>query len=157
MNILWRLDMHNILSFSAGKLATLAALAATMSAPCFADQVRLTGANEVPPVETPATATGWIDVAADGAVTGHVTTVGIDGTMAHIHLAPAGKNGPAIISLVKDGGEWKVPAGAKLNGDQLNSYRSGNLYVNVHSDSHKSGEIRAQLSSTAATAATAGY
>jgi hypothetical protein len=38
-----------------------------------------------------------------------------------------------------------VPAGAKLDADQLKAYRAGELYVNVHSEAHKPGEIRGQL------------
>jgi CHRD domain len=35
--------------------------------------------------------------------------------------------------------------GSKLTDEQFASFTSGNLYVNVHSPDHKSGEIRAQL------------
>jgi hypothetical protein len=40
---------------------------------------------------------------------------------------------------------WSIPAGAKLNDAQYDAFKSGNLYVNVHSAQHKGGEIRAQL------------
>jgi hypothetical protein len=66
--------------------------------------------------------------------------------MAHIHLAGPGKNGPAIITLIKSGDNvWSVPDNAKLTDDQYKSFMSGDLYVNVHSDAHKGGEIRTQL------------
>jgi hypothetical protein len=66
--------------------------------------------------------------------------------MAHIHEGAIGKNGPPIITLEKGADEsWTVPAGSKLTDEQYKSFRAGNLYVNVHSDQHKSGEIRAQL------------
>jgi CHRD domain len=39
-----------------------------------------------------------------------------------------------------------VPEGTKLTDDQYKSYKAGNLYVNVHTDAHKGGEIRAQIS-----------
>ena len=54
-----------------------------------------------------------------------------------------------IIPLTKvNDTEWTVPAGAKLNASQMDSYRKGNLYVNFHSAQHKGGEIRAQINPT---------
>jgi hypothetical protein len=106
----------------------------------------LTGAQEVPPVTTDAKGTAAISVGADKSVRGHVTTTGISGIAAHIHLAEAGRNGPPIIVLVKSSDtEWTVTAGASLTDEQYEAYKAGKLYVNVHSDAHKGGEIRAQL------------
>ena len=42
-------------------------------------------------------------------------------------------------------GYWTVPAGSKLTDEQLANFKAGELYVNVHSDEHKAGEIRGQL------------
>ena len=111
-----------------------------------AGDLMLTGANEVPAVSTSASGSGRITVAADGAVSGSVKTTGIAATMAHIHVGSAGKNGPVIVPLSKGAdGSWSVPAGAKLTAEQMKSYQAGELYVNVHSDAYKGGEIRAQL------------
>lgn len=108
--------------------------------------VSLTGAQEVPAVDSKAKGTGKITIADDGAVSGSIKTTGITGVAAHIHEAPAGKNGPPVITLEKKGdNEWAVPAGAKLTDAQLASFKAGNLYVNVHSAEHKGGEIRTQL------------
>lgn len=121
----------------------LGALASTAWA---AGDLALTGANEVPAVTTTASGSGRITVAGDGAVSGSVKTTGIAATMAHIHVGAAGKNGPVIVPLSKGAdGSWTVPAGAKLTAEQMKSYQAGELYVNVHSDAHKGGEIRAQL------------
>lgn len=107
---------------------------------------KLTGAQEVPPVTTTATGSANIKVAADGAVSGGVTTAGVVSTMAHIHIGPAGQNGPVIVPLTKTGdNSYVVPAGAKLTPAQLAAYNMGSLYVNVHSNANKGGEIRAQL------------
>lgn len=112
----------------------------------LAADVKLSGDSEVPPVKTLAAGNSTIAVAADGAVAGSVKTTGISGTAAHIHVGQTGKNGPVIIPLTKGAdGEWSVPPGAKLTSAQLKSFKSGDLYVNVHSEVHKDGEIRAQL------------
>ncbi|MGH8138215.1 MAG: CHRD domain-containing protein [Steroidobacteraceae bacterium] len=108
--------------------------------------VILTGDQEVPAVASAAKGTGKITVAADKAVSGTITTTGITGTMAHIHEGALGKNGPPIITLEKGAdSSWSVPSGSKLTDAQYKSFKGGNLYVNVHSEGHKGGEIRAQL------------
>jgi CHRD domain-containing protein len=108
-------------------------------------QVSLTGAEEVPPVSTAAKGSGSFRVADDGTVTGSVTTEGMQGTMAHIHQAAKGQNGPVIVPLAKSGNTYSVPEGKKLTPAQMDALKAGNLYVNVHSDKNKGGEIRAQL------------
>jgi CHRD domain len=73
-------------------------------------------------------------------------SIGIDGTVAHIHVGAPGQSGPPIITLIKGSdGKWSVPEGSKLTDDQYASFKAGNLYVNIHSAEHKPGEIRAQL------------
>jgi hypothetical protein len=109
-------------------------------------KVSLTGAEETPAVTTSATGAGAIKINKDKSVSGTIKTTGIEGTMAHIHVGAPGQAGPPIITLTKgEGGTWTVPAGSKLTDEQYASFKSGNLYVNVHSDQHKPGEIRAQL------------
>jgi len=108
-------------------------------------KVSLSGANEVPPVTTSATGDGTITVADDGAVSGSVTTKGIQGTAAHIHAGAAGKNGPVVVPFTKEGDTYKAAAGAKLNPDQLKAFKAGELYFNVHSAANPNGEIRGQL------------
>lgn len=127
--------------------ATAAALAWSSAALAGTDMLKLSGAHEVPPVTTSATGTGSITVAADGSVSGSVTTTGVEGTMAHIHMAPGkNMNGPVIVPLTQTSpGVWAVPAGAKLTPEQMQAYAAGHLYVNVHSAQHKGGEIRADL------------
>jgi hypothetical protein len=109
-------------------------------------KVTLAGSQEVPPVTTAASGTGSIMVSPDGSVSGSVTTSGVDGTMAHIHEAPMGQNGPVVVPFAKTAENvWSVPTGSKLTNDQLQSLKSGNLYINVHSAANKGGEIRGQL------------
>jgi len=134
-----------------GFLGTIAAAVISLAAysgMAFGDQVKVTlsGGQEVPAVKTSASGGGTITINADKTVSGSVTTTGVAGTMAHIHQAAAGKNGPVIVPLTKSGDNaWSVPAGAKLTDAQYEAYKAGDLYVNVHSAENKGGEIRGQL------------
>lgn len=126
-----------------GLLVTLALAGAATAADV---KVTLSGGEEVPAVTTSASGTGTITIKDDKTVTGSVTTKGIAGTAAHIHLAPTGKNGPPVITLTKKSeSEWTVPEGSKLTDEQYAAYKAGSLYVNVHSAANKGGEIRGQL------------
>jgi hypothetical protein len=108
--------------------------------------VRLTGTQEVPAVMTRARGSGVIRIATSGAVSGRIVTRGVKATMAHIHEAAPGKNGPPIIVLKRGPkGTWVVPAGAKLSRREYKAFLAGDLYVNVHSLAHPGGEIRGQL------------
>ena len=114
-------------------------------------KVKLTGDQEVPPVKTAASGSGTFVIAADKSVSGSITTTGVEGTAAHIHDSAPGqmcgaKNGPVIIPLTKGpDNTWSAPAGAKLTDAQYASFKTGNLYVNVHSAANKSGEICSRL------------
>jgi CHRD domain len=110
-----------------------------------ATSVKLTGAEEVPPVSATGSGSGTIRVNSDGTVSGSVTTTGVEGTMAHIHQGAKGQNGPVIIPLTKSGDTYTVPAGAKLNDAQVKAFKEGGLYVNVHTAKNKGGEVRGQL------------
>ena len=108
--------------------------------------IYLNGDSEVPPVPTLATGTVQITVRSDHTVSGSIKISGMTATMAHIHEAAAGKNGPPVITLAKTGYDsFAVPADAKLTDAQYASYMAGNLYVNVHSELYPNGEIRVQL------------
>ncbi len=109
-------------------------------------EVTLSGAAEVPPVETAGSGSGVIVVGKDRAISGSVTTENVAGTMAHIHMAPPDGNGPVAIPLEETAeGTWSVPEGAKLNDEQYQAFKAGNLYINVHSAAHPAGEVRGQL------------
>ncbi len=138
------------LVLKAALFAATLALAACSSMPSWmpltgATKVSLTGSEEVPPVQTPAKGSGSFHIKDDGSVSGSVTTSGVAGTMAHIHVAAKGANGPVIVPLTKNGDTYSVPEGRKLTPEQLKAFKEGRLYVNVHSNAHKGGEVRAQL------------
>jgi len=105
----------------------------------------LSGSQEVPPVTSTASATAHVVVGDDGSVSGGMQVTGFTGTMAHIHAGEAGKNGPVLVKMEPSGNGFVFPKGAKLTPEQMNDLREGKLYVNVHSEAHPSGELRAQL------------
>ncbi|HEX4779820.1 MAG TPA: CHRD domain-containing protein [Usitatibacter sp.] len=112
----------------------------------FMQSLSLTGANEVPPVTTSASGSGTVTVNADHTVVAHIKATGMQATASHIHMGAAGANGPVIVPFTKSGdNEFSAPAGAKLTDEQYAAFKAGHTYVNVHSDAHKGGEIRAQL------------
>ena len=109
------------------------------------EQVSLSGASEVPAVQTSASGSGTVTIKDDRWVSAKITTSGMTPTAAHIHEAAAGGNGPGIVPFTKTGDNtFEAPAGAKLTDAQYASYKAGKLYVNVHSAQHPGGEIRAQ-------------
>ena len=135
-SIRWTAPVSFLLAASAG-MAVHAAMP---------DMLKLTGEQEVPRVKTLASGSGMLAVSADGSISGNITTDGLNATMAHVHVGARGANGPVIITLIKTTDTvWSVPQDAKLSAEQLAGYRAGRLYVNVHTEANKGGEIRAQL------------
>jgi CHRD domain len=114
-------------------------------------KVALTGAQEVPPVQSPGA--GTVDITYDPStrvVTWTVTSDGLSGpmTMAHIHgPAAEGKNGPVVIWLSKQGTSAVSPISgqATLTPEQAQQFAAGEWYINVHTQAHPAGEIRGQL------------
>jgi hypothetical protein len=135
-------------AFSLAVIALTASLLVGAQSAATASEIKvsLNGDQEVPPVQTSASGSGTIAVNDDKSIKGKITTSNIKGTGAHIHEEAVGKNGPDIIPLTKiSDNEWAIPSDAKLSDAQYDAFKAGNLYVNVHSDAHKSGEIRGQL------------
>jgi hypothetical protein len=126
-------------------------------------RAHLTGGAEVPPAETDATGQAIFRLNKDGTslhyrlIVANIENV----TQAHIHMAPAGVNGPVVAFLfgpvagVSDSGviaEGDITAAdltGPLAGEPLSalveSIQAGNAYVNVHTVAIPSGEIRGQI------------
>jgi hypothetical protein len=130
------------------RIAIAVAALAAFGGTAFASEVhvKLSGAQEVPAVTTTASGSGTFKVEDDMSISGDVKTTGVKGIAAHIHEGAPGVNGGVAVPLTMKGeNEWTVPPGTKLTAAQMQALKAGNLYVNVHSDAHKDGEIRGQL------------
>ena len=134
-------------TLSAGFVTMFIAAVAFNGSPAFAQEVKvvLNSSQQNPAVTSSATGSGTVTVNADMSVTVNITTSGIAATAAHIHMAPAGQNGPVIVPFVKNGDSFTAVPGAKLTEAQFAAFKAGNLYENVHSAANPGGEIRAQL------------
>jgi hypothetical protein len=111
-----------------------------------AQEVALSGAHEVPAVQSGASGTADVTIGADHSVKAKVVAKGMTATASHIHEAASGANGPVIVPFVKTADNtFEAPPGAKLTDAQYEAYKAGKLYVNVHSAAHPGGEIRGQL------------
>jgi len=103
----------------------------------------LTGAAEVPAVETEAT--GSCEVTLEGTTATYTCTVeGLTVDAAHFHMAVEGENGDVVHTIVFDGleaaGTW-----SDLTEAQVTALSEGGVYVNVHTEANASGEIRGQV------------
>ncbi|HUB46390.1 MAG TPA: CHRD domain-containing protein [Acetobacteraceae bacterium] len=121
------------------------ALAATQSF-----NVPLTGAQQVPPVDTQGTGTAHLTYnPATREVTWSITFSNLSSpaTMAHFHNGAQGANGPVVIWLSTKGKAPSSPIRGKatLTADQAQQFTAGQWYVNVHSKDHPAGELRGQV------------
>jgi hypothetical protein len=110
----------------------------------------LSGANENPPVDTNASGSATATMNGfDLFVEGDFAGLTDDFTVGHIHVAPAGTNGPVVFPLVLDvdaderGGTYTVET--VLTESQRADFVAGNYYVNIHSAFAPGGEIRGQF------------
>ena len=106
----------------------------------------INGANEVPPVPSVATGFGWFTLNRPAnTITYYVSTSGISGTAAHLHVAPAGTANPAIFIALSGGPTVWEGTTAPLTSANVVTLLNEGLYVNVHSAAFPGGEIRGQL------------
>lgn len=109
--------------------------------------VWLNGAQENPAVTTAAWASGSVSVdATTGEVSGTITTFNITGNVAHIHRGAVGVNAPVLVHFTQSSpGVWTPVAGATLTQEQIEGFRNGEMYFNVHTTANPGGEIRGQI------------
>ncbi|HYO59824.1 CHRD domain-containing protein [Archangium sp.] len=123
----------------------------------FVSTTQLSGTNEVPAVTT-TSASGTATATLDGdelSVTGTFRDLSsnlepVRGSGAHIHSAPAGQNGDIVFNLEVTSSDQRTGSftgKAKLTKEQQESFKNGNLYVNIHTVNFMGGEIRGQFAS----------
>jgi hypothetical protein len=124
--------------------------APTLAAP-ESFKVALTGAQQSPAVQTPGMGTANLTYdPATRVVTWTISYSALSGpvTMAHFHgPAEAGKNGGVQIWLTKQGSPADSPitGTATLTPEQATQFTAGQWYINLHTQAHPGGEIRAQV------------
>jgi len=123
----------------------------------------LNGAQQVPPVVTPATGTVDILLSPDqtqiiimGSVAGLLGSV----TAAHLHNAPAGANGPVAQDINGNNIDYTdgvagqnagtfTPQTFFVGAGFVSQLQAGNIYTNVHTTAFPTGEIRGQFAPVA--------
>ena len=125
-----------------------------------------TGVQETTPVDTMTTARLRLAVDAGFTQMQFLLYVldGIDITMAHLHCAAAGMDGPVVVDLLQDGPlDEPIDVDGLLRSGQIladdisdtscgssiitlfQNIQSGNVYLNIHSSANPAGEVRGQL------------
>lgn len=113
----------------------------------------LKGLSEVPAVSTPAKGLAVFGLSDDDSTLSvNAIFEGLKDsiTAAHLHSAAAGANGPVVVNLTEgiSGNSvfGKVVIGKLTDANAfLDALVKGNVYLNVHTRAHASGEIRGQL------------
>ena len=132
-------------------LALAGALTLAQAAP-VSFQVPLTGAQQVPPVQTAGSGNAALTYdASTRVVTWNITFSGLSSqaTMAHFHgPAAAGKNAGVKVWLSQKGTmevTSPISGQAMLSPDDAKMFEAGDMYINVHTKDHPGGEIRGQV------------
>ncbi|EYD77765.1 hypothetical protein Rumeso_00492 [Rubellimicrobium mesophilum DSM 19309] len=134
--------------------ATLLAFAATgLLSPAWAEQMMfhadLTGAAQVPPVDTAATGAADVTVDSDAmTVSWTVTYEGLSGdpVAAHFH-GPASpeETAPPVIDISAN----LAQGSAEITPEQMQMIQDGQTYINIHTEANPDGEIRGQVMAAA--------
>jgi hypothetical protein len=108
---------------------------------------RLSGAQEVPPVQTRGNGTATMTLnKATKTLTYSVSYAGLSGpaTAAHFHgPAPTGTNAGVAVPITV--GANPMTGTAQLTDAQMADLLADRWYINIHTDANKGGEIRGQV------------
>lgn len=124
----------------------------------------LSGVNEVPPTNSSATGLAEFDIMGTDSIRYHVNASNIqDVTAGHLHGGLEGENGPIIVQLfsydtpmnqVSESGiitegnssfQGATTTSEQQLKDFMDSMRTGQIYVNIHTEQNPDGEIRGQI------------
>ncbi len=122
---------------------------------------KLSGQEEVPPVQTTAYGMAWFKPMQDK-VWFKLNVTDMQGvTQAHIHTGKQGENGPPVVTLYKSDTPQPIngklaygnitanllegPMKGKQISDLATAMSNGGTYVNVHTEKYPNGEIRGQI------------
>jgi len=157
------------LSIAAAVLVTLITTVVTLglTEPVLAQNlpkfiIKLTGTQEVPPVQTNTVGTAQISAfsVAEDSLTYAINVANMTGvTAGHTHLGNVGENGPIVLTFFKyDSPRNNVSESGKITADMLEGPMkgkplsdlalagvNGSLYINIHTEKNPNGEIRGQV------------
>ncbi len=126
-------------------LAMLVVMATPVSA-AFQDRTELSGANEVPPADPDGHGFARVSFDQSGIVCYDIRVENVDDlTVAHIHVGPAGVNGPIVVDFDVPANGLKNCVAADLEVLVAIRDNPSNYYVNVHSVEFPGGAVRGQL------------
>jgi hypothetical protein len=116
---------------------------------------KLSGKDEVPPVNTQATGTAQFQLSSDGKELNYdLSTTNLQVfMMAHIHQGKSGENGQPITTPLQMGkgkitsSDLQGSLAGKQISDLVDLMKNGGAYVNVHTNQNQNGEIRGQIMS----------
>lgn len=133
-------------------LGTVGALSfsSTATAGTHIYSVTMNGAQEVPPVVTAGTGLCTVtfdDVTGACSVSGTFGGLGSAATLAHVHgPAAPGANAGILITLTETGGtSGSVSGSGTIVAGQIANFLSGLMYLNIHTMTNGTGEIRGQI------------
>ena len=115
----------------------------------FVMDIPLSGANEVPPVNTTTTGLAMLRLASDKTLYYRINASNLEAgdafTAAHIHNGATGVNGGVLVGLATGPADLNVAKSTILTDAAFTAVKSAATYVNVHSTQKPAGIIRGQI------------
>lgn len=138
-------------AFGAAAVLAFSLFAGAASAAPMSFDVPLSGAEQVPPVNTPGSGVAHLTYdPATHMLSWRITYENLSGpvTMGHIHgPAARGRNAGVKIWLTEKGKEAASPitGEASLSAEDEKEMMAGEWYINLHTKAHPGGEVRGQI------------